>query len=98
MWNALAATITLAALSLGQAGPAAPVVSGVAALLMAYFPELTAAQVKALLVETARRFPSLDVEPPGGGAKVPFAKLSASGGVIDAYAAVKAALEREIRK
>jgi subtilisin family serine protease len=77
---------------------AAPVVSGVAALLMAYFPELTAVQVKALLVETARRFPGLEVETPGSGEKVAFAKLSASGGVIDAYAAVKAAMEREIRK
>ena len=77
---------------------AAPVVSGVAALLMAYFPELTATQVKALLLETARRFPGLEVETPGSGEKVAFAKLSASGGVIDAYAAVKAAMEREIRK
>ena len=35
---------------------AAPVVSGVAALLMAYFPALTAADVHGLLVQTVARY------------------------------------------
>ncbi len=73
---------------------AAPVVSGVAALLMSYFPEFTAAQVREILVESARTFPSLQVERPGDGVQVSFSELSRTGGVIDAYAAVKLALQR----
>lgn len=75
---------------------AAPVVAGVAALLMSYFPELTAADVKRLLLESARKLPDLDVALPGGdgNTRVKFGTLSRSGGVIDAYAAVKLALSR----
>ena len=74
---------------------AAPVVSGVAALLMAYFPELTGAQVKEIVLQSVRTFPDLDVLQPGGdGARVKFSTLSRTGGVVDAYAAVKLALER----
>ncbi len=72
---------------------AAPVVSGVAALLMAYFPDLSAADVRALITRTARRLPELDVKRPGEeSATVKFGTLSKTGGVVDAYAAVKAAL------
>ena len=71
---------------------AAPVVSGVAALLMAYFPQLTAADVKRILLETATRYPGLSVPRPGApDARVPFASLSATGGVVNAYEAVRTA-------
>lgn len=73
---------------------AAPVVSGVAALLMAYFPELTAMQVRDILLESVRKLPDLEVRRPGDGSKVKFTTLSRTGGVIDAYAAVKLALQR----
>ena len=73
---------------------AAPVVSGVAALIMAYFPKLTGADVKRLLLESARSLGDLDVVPPGGDARVKFSTLSRTGAVIDAYAAVKLALQR----
>ncbi len=73
---------------------AAPVVSGVAALLMAYFPELTAMQVRDILLESVRTLPDLDVRRPGDGSRVKFATLSRTGGVIDAYAAVQLALRR----
>jgi subtilisin family serine protease len=75
---------------------AAPVVAGVAALLMSYFPELTAADVKRLLVESVRKLPNLEVALPGGdgSTRVKFDTLSRSGGVLDAYAAVKLALSR----
>ncbi len=73
---------------------AAPVVSGVAALLMTYFPELTAMQVRDILLESVRKLPDLDVRRPGDGARVKFATLSRTGGVIDAYAAVQLALRR----
>ena len=75
---------------------AAPVVSGVAALLMSYFPKLTAADVKRILLETATRYPDAMVARPGGKEEmVRFGDLSATGGVVDAYAAVRAALAKE---
>lgn len=73
---------------------AAPVVSGVAALLMSHFPKLTAADVKRILLETTAKYPDLLVQRPGGeeGDTVRFGDLSRTGGVVDAYAAVQAAL------
>ncbi|HEX5725102.1 MAG TPA: S8 family peptidase [Longimicrobiaceae bacterium] len=75
---------------------AAPVVSGVAALLMAYFPELSAAEVKAVILESATRFAGQNVIRPGAenGETVPFAQLSATGGVVNVYAAVQLAQQR----
>jgi hypothetical protein len=70
---------------------AAPVVSGIAALLMAHYPSLTAADVKRILVETATRRPELMVVQPGGGSSVRFGSLSATGGVVNAYEAVRMA-------
>jgi subtilisin family serine protease len=74
---------------------AAPVVSGVAALLMSYFPNMTAAQVKDLLVESSRNLGDVDVIGPGDMGRTKFGTLSRSGGVVDAFAAVKMALDRE---
>ena len=74
---------------------AAPVVSGVAALLMSYFPDMTAAQVKDVLVESSRNLGDVDVIGPGDQGRTKFGTLSRTGGVIDAFAAVKMALERE---
>jgi subtilisin family serine protease len=72
---------------------AAPVVSGVAALLMSYFPQLTAKDVKRILIETAARYPEALVRRPGGTEEmVRFGDLSATGGVVDAFAAVRAAM------
>lgn len=75
---------------------AAPVVSGVAALLMSYFPSLTAADVKQLLLETATPYGDTMVARPGseGGEKVRFGDLSRTGAIVNAHAAVKAALAR----
>ncbi|MES2523667.1 MAG: S8 family serine peptidase [Gemmatimonadota bacterium] len=74
---------------------AAPVVSGVAALLMSYFPSMTAAEVKGVLVESTRKLGDLDVTAPGDQGRIKFSALSRSGGVVDAFAAVKLALQRE---
>lgn len=71
---------------------AAPVVTGVAALLMDYFPSLTAADIKRILIDSARRYPRQQVLRPGdGAAEVPFGTLSATGGIVNAYEAVKMA-------
>jgi len=71
---------------------AAPVVTGLAALLMDYFPNLTAADVKRIILASAVRHTGA-VQKPGGGS-VPFGDLSATGGIVNAYAAVKMAMEQ----
>ncbi|HEU0052491.1 MAG TPA: S8 family peptidase [Longimicrobium sp.] len=75
---------------------AAPVVTGVAALLMSYFPSLTAAQVKQIILDSATRYADQAVALPGGeeGATRPFGQLSATGGIVNAYEAVKLAQQR----
>ncbi|WP_405284612.1 S8 family peptidase [Gaopeijia maritima] len=71
---------------------AAPTVTGAAAVLMAWFPELDAAEVKRILMETAVRFDDAVVPRPGDGEAVPFGTLSVTGGVVNLYEAVRAAL------
>jgi subtilisin family serine protease len=74
---------------------AAPVVSGVAALLMSQFPALTAKDVKRILMATVTKFAGLRVLVPGSKTiRVPFAELSVSGGVVNAYEAVRMAQEQ----
>ncbi len=72
---------------------ASPTVAGVAALLMSYFPELSAVQVKDILINSARKFDHLKVIEPGDQKRVEFSELSLSGGLINAYEAVKMAQE-----
>lgn len=73
---------------------AAPVVSGVAALIMSYYPELTARQVRDILVESVVTYPGTKVVAPGsGGSKVVFSSLSMSGGIVNSYEALKKAGE-----
>jgi subtilisin family serine protease len=78
---------------MGGTSMAAPVVSGVAALLRAHFPHLTAADVKTILMESVYQ-PAGEYRIPGGGKKdlVPFSDLCVSGGMVDALEAVKLAL------
>ena len=68
-----------------------PVTAGVAALLMSYFPDLSAQQVKDILRQSTRKFDSLKVTKPGTKDKVEFSKLSSTGGLVNAYEAVRLA-------
>jgi subtilisin family serine protease len=72
---------------------AAPVVTGVAALLMSYYPKLTAADVKRIIMESAVPYRDVLVIRPGAedGKTVPFGSLSSTGGVVNAYTALKMA-------
>ena len=72
---------------------AAPVVTGVAALLMAYFPELSAAEVRRILLETAVPYRDRVVSRPGTGEEVTFGELSVTGGVVNAYELVMPTLD-----
>ncbi|MCH1572148.1 MAG: S8 family serine peptidase, partial [Longimicrobiales bacterium] len=73
---------------------AAPVVSGVAALLMAYFPDLDAADVRRIILESSVTYADQMVARPGDGARIPFGRLSVTGGVVNVYEAVRMALEQ----
>ena len=70
---------------------AAPVVSGVAALVWSYFPELTAAQVRQVILDSATRYTDEAVTLPGAETRVPFGRLSATGGVVNVYEALRMA-------
>jgi subtilisin family serine protease len=71
---------------------AAPVVSGLAALIMSYYSELTAADVKRIILESAtKRGQQMVIKPGTDGEKVPFASLSATGGIVNAFAALQMA-------
>jgi len=73
---------------------AAPVVTGLAALIMSYYPNLTAADVKKVIVGSVTSYANQSVlEPKDGqyGEKVLFGTLSASGGIVNAYNALKMA-------
>ena len=69
---------------------ASPVVAGVAALLLEYFPTLSARQVKMVIEQSA--VPLKDsVRNPGTGEKALLSDLCRTGGLVNAYEAVKLA-------
>ena len=69
---------------------AAPMVAGIAAMLRSYFPDLKAKQVREIILESALPV-NLDVVKPGSDEKINFSELSATGGLANAYTAVKLA-------
>ncbi|MFN2566006.1 MAG: S8 family serine peptidase [Gemmatimonadaceae bacterium] len=74
---------------------AAPIVAGLAALIMAYYPELTTADVRHIILASATRRGEQLVVRPGSrsGERVPFGSLSATGSIVNAYAAIRLAEE-----
>jgi cell wall-associated protease len=70
----------------------APCVSGIAALLFSYFPTLSTAEIKDILLRSSFK-PEIMVNRPGSTAKVLFSSLSVSGGIINAYNAVEMAIK-----
>jgi len=69
---------------------ASPVVAGVAALVLEYYPNLSAEQVK-YVIEKSSSKPDVKVKVPGGDTEVDMSELSATGGLLNAYEAVKLA-------
>jgi subtilisin family serine protease len=69
---------------------ASPVVAGVAALILEYYPNLSAEQVKYVIEKSSTR-PDMKVKVPGGDADVDMSDLSTTGGLLNAYEAVKLA-------
>jgi cell wall-associated protease len=71
---------------------ASPAAAGVAAMLMSYFPNLTAEQIRHILRQSSRKFDALKVQKPGSTVEINFNQLSISGGLLNAYEAVKMAM------
>ncbi len=69
---------------------ASPVVAGLAALILEYYPTLSAKQVK-MVIEKSSQKPSVKVKDPGTGELVELSDISRSGGIINAYEAIKLA-------
>jgi subtilisin family serine protease len=73
---------------------AAPVVSGIAAAVLSYFPELTAAQLRRVILESATPHGAARVLRPGSEDElVPFAALSRTGGIANLYGALRLAAQ-----
>ena len=69
---------------------ACPVVAGTAALLLEYFPTLSAKQLK-YVIEKSAVAPGIDVNIPGTSDKTKLSDISKTGGLLNAYEAVKLA-------
>ncbi|GAA4307019.1 S8 family serine peptidase [Compostibacter hankyongensis] len=81
---------------------ATPVVVGVAALVLEYYPKLSARQLREVLDKSVMSLQDTSVIQPGGNDEVPFSSLSSSGGIVNAYKALQEADkvkgERKIKK
>ncbi len=69
---------------------ACPVVAGTAALLLEYFPSLSAKQLK-YVIEKSAVAPGVEVNIPGTTDKTKLSDISKTGGLLNAYEAVKLA-------
>jgi len=71
-----------------------PVVTGVAALLLSYYPDLSYLDVKNIILDSSLKYPEQKVYKPGTKRrKTKFGKLSKTGGIVSAYEALKLAEE-----
>lgn len=68
---------------------ASPVVAGLAALLMSYYPDLTVQQIKTAIEKSSSQFTGIKVKKPGTEEDVNLSDLCKYGGIINAYEAVK---------
>ena len=69
---------------------ASPVVAGLAALILQYYPSLTPEQVK-YVIEKSSQAPAVKVKDPGTGEEVSLKDISKYGGIVNAYEAVRLA-------
>lgn len=67
---------------------AAPAVSGVAALIRSYYPKLTAAQVKQIIMDSGLQLPAKVVVPGSQNSVKSFGELSKSSKLVNAYNAL----------
>jgi subtilisin family serine protease len=77
---------------------ASPVTAGVAAVLKSYYPSLTAADLKRIIRQSAQVHHTQVLVPGENGKKADFSTLSATGGVVDLYAALQLAAQADAAK
>jgi subtilisin family serine protease len=77
---------------------ASPAVAGVAALLKSYFSNLTAAQIKDIILKSSVKLKGTTVIQPGEKTTLDFSELCLTGGVVNVYNAVKMAIEISDKK
>ncbi len=70
---------------------ASPITAGIAALVLEYYPTLSAKQLKEAILESAKPLQGMMVVKPGSKDKVDFTTLSKTGGVVNALEALKIA-------
>jgi len=75
-----------------------PVTSGVAAILMSYFPDLSAEDIRNILRESTRRLNGVKVRKPDTLEEVRIDQLCIAGGIINAYEAVRLAMNMSKEK
>ena len=68
-----------------------PIVAGIAALLLSYYPDLTPKQLKLIIEKSSSRFRDLKVKKPGTEEDVSLSDISKTGGIVNAFEAVKMA-------
>jgi subtilisin family serine protease len=69
---------------------ASPVVAGLAAFILQYYPTLSPAQVK-MVIEKSAQSPGTTVKNPGNDEMVDLSELSRAGGIVNAFEAIKLA-------
>jgi subtilisin family serine protease len=78
--------------SLSGTSMAAPVVTGLAALIRSYYPKLTAVQVKEIIMNSVVKVDHVvQVVQKGRSVRIPFADVCISGGIVNACLALKMA-------
>lgn len=84
----------------GGTSAAAPIVSGVAALIRSYYPELSAAEVKDIILQSGVSYTiEIEIEQEGTPKKIiPFSECSKSGKIVNAYNALLMAEKRAKKK
>ena len=72
---------------------ASPVVSGLAALILSYYPQLKPAQVREIIINSVTKVlhKVKNTNDKGQNVRVPFSELCISGGIVNAYNALKLA-------
>lgn len=78
---------------------AAPVVSGLAAIIRSYYPELTAVQVKNIILKSVTKVDQkVKIKQEGSSKKVYLDEISVSGGIANAYNAIVEANKQTANK
>jgi subtilisin family serine protease len=70
---------------------ASPVTAGIAALILSYYPELSAKQIKYVIEKSVTPVSTVKVNKPGSEDEVMLSDISRTGGIVNAYEAIKLA-------